>query len=215
MDEVIAISSASVAAVAEAQGVSLATPISPPLYRLFVAQYHAMLGKGILTEHDRVELIEGVLFQKMGQNPPHSLATGLLADWLSGVVGAEYFVCALQSVTTLESEPEPDLTVIRGKRRDFSTSHPSPQQVALLAEISDSTLTYDRTVKKGLYARAGIPIYWIVNLVESRIEVYTAPSGPTPAPDYAECRVFAPTDEVALVMDGKPVGKIGAKELLP
>ena len=85
----------------------------------------------------------------------------------------------------------------------------------LVVEAAESTLTYDRTVKKRLYARAGIPIYWIVNLIDKQIEVHTLPSGPADHPDYAERRVVTVGEELDVVIGGQMVGRIAAQELFP
>jgi Uma2 family endonuclease len=85
----------------------------------------------------------------------------------------------------------------------------------LVVEVAESSLAVDRTLRKELYAAAGIPLYWIVNLVDRRLEVFTGPSGPTPHPDYATTTILGPGDEVALILDGQEVGRIPVAALLP
>lgn len=190
-------------------------PPMPRLYPISVEKYHAMIDAGIITERDRCELIEGLLVEKMGKNRLHSYVTGLLVQWLHDMAIGQWFADSQEPITTLESEPEPDVTVIRGRREDYAKTHPLPQQVLLLVEVAETTLAYDRTVKKRLYARAGIPIYWIVNLIDKQIEVYTLPGGPAENPDYADCRIITASQELDVVIDGQTVGRIAAKDLFP
>lgn len=148
-----------------------------PIYRLSVPQYHAMITAGILTEEDPIELLEGWLTTKMPKNPSHRLTTQILRDMLAQIIPDGWFVEDQEPVTTENSEPEPDGAIIRGKRRDYLLNHPTPKDVVLVIEVAEATLRQDRTVKKRLYASARIPVYWIVNLVENCIEVYTEPGG--------------------------------------
>src|SRR6266571_505513 len=125
-----------------------------PIMRLSVQQYHSMIDAGILRSGDPVELLEGWLVVKMTKNPPHVFANARLHDILVPLVPTGWFVNSQDPVTTLESEPEPDASVIRGDRRDFLGGHPSPRDVALIGEVADSSLDDDRGIKKRIYARA-------------------------------------------------------------
>jgi Uma2 family endonuclease len=190
-------------------------PPMPRLYPISVEKYHAMIKAGIITENDRCELIEGLLVEKMGKNRLHSYVTGWIIQWFHERATTEWFADSQEPITTLESEPEPDVTVIRGRRADYPKDHPLPHQVLLLVEVAESTLTYDRTVKKRLYARAGIPIYWIVNLIEKQVEIHTLPSGSAENPDYAERRVVAASEVIEVVVDGQQIGRITVGEIFP
>ncbi len=154
-----------------------------PIWRLSVEQYHAMIRAGILTDDDPVELLEGWLVYKMPKNPPHRLVTRLTREALERIVPAGWFVDAQEPITTETSEPEPDVTVPRGTRRQYADHHPRPEELALLVEVSDTTLARDRGSRKRIYARARIPVSWIINLQERQIEVYTEPTGPADEPD--------------------------------
>lgn len=99
---------------------------------------------------------------------------------------------AQQAVTLLSSEVEPDAMVVRGGRRDDVDRHPGGGDLGLVVEVSDSSPAYDRGFKKELFARAGIPVYWIVNLVGRCVEVYADPAGN----DYRNPEVFGEMDEV-------------------
>ncbi len=87
--------------------------------------------------------------------------------------------------------------------------------MALAVEVADETLRRDRTTKKRIYARAGIPVYWIVNLPERRIEVYTDPTGPGEHPDYRRHEDYAAPAEVPVLIDGRQVGRVPVAALLP
>lgn len=197
-----------------ATGASATVP-TEPIWRLSVEQYHEMIRAGILTEDDPVELLEGWLVTKMPKNPPHRLATQLTRESLARLWPAGWYVDAQEPITTTESEPEPDVVVVRGERRQYRDRHPGPQDLALLVEVSDATLQRDRGAKKRLYARAGIAVYWIVNLLESQVEVYTDPSGPADQPDYRQHHVYGLADAVPLVIEGREVGRLAVRELLP
>jgi len=186
-----------------------------PIWRLSVEQYHAMLNAGILKSGDPVELLEGWLVQKMVKHPPHSIATQLTSEGLRSVMPAGWCVNNQEPVTTETSEPEPDVTVVRGKHRDYSDHHPGPADVGLLVEVAEASLAYDQGPKKRVYARERFPIYWIINLVENQIEVYTDPSGPAEQPDYRQRQVFRPGDEIPVVLDGHEVGRLPVRDLLP
>jgi Uma2 family endonuclease len=186
-----------------------------PIYRLSVAQYHAMAEHGILDEDDPVELLEGWLVQKMTKYRPHSLTTALVRRALERLLPDGWYVDSQEPVTTAESEPEPDVSIVRGEPRDFRDRQPGPENVALIVEVADSSLRRDRGTKKRIYARAGIPVYWITNLIESRFEVYTDPTGPAEQPDYRQQQEYGPADEIPVVLDGNEVGRLPVRELLP
>ena len=122
---------------------------------------------------------------------------------------------AQESVTLLGSEFEPDIAIVRGTARDYVDENPGAANLALVVEISDSTLARDQGFKKDIYAKAGIPAYWIINLVERRVEVYTNPGGVADKPDYRERRDYTEADDVPLVIGGEEVARIPVRELLP
>lgn len=194
---------------------SASVVITAPLFRLSVAQYQAMIRAGILTENDNVELLDGLLVEKMSKNPPHRVSTRKTRRALELVLPKEWFADSQEPVVLSTSEPEPDITVARSELSDDASRNPEAGDVALIVEVSDSTLTHDRTMKKSLYAAERIPTYWIVNLIDQRLEVYTDPSGSTAQPDYATVRVLGPTEEVAVILDGQEVARLAVRDLLP
>jgi len=189
----------------------------PPdvIWRLSVDQYHAMIHTGILTDDDPVELLEGWLVAKMPKNPPHRAVTRLLRQVLERLVPAEWYVDSQEPITTDDSEPEPDVVVVRGETRHYLDRHPGPNDVGLVIEVADTTLQRDRGFKKRLYARVGIPVYWIVNLSDNQCEVYTEPSGSGPQPDYRQRQDYGASDIIPVVLAGIEVGRIAVRELLP
>ncbi len=187
--------------------------ISPmlPLWRMSVAQYQAMIAGGILTEDDNIELLEGLLVAKMTKNRPHSLSTGLVRKLLEAILPAGWFVDSQEPITTGDSQPEPDGVVVRGQPRDYQAAPPPAEQVGLVIEVSDSSLKRDRADKGRIYARAGIPSYWILNLTERQLEVYTRPA----EGGWQETRTYAENDSVSLLLDGVEVGQVRVGDMLP
>jgi Uma2 family endonuclease len=188
---------------------------SPPAFHLSVDQYDAMIQAGILTEDHKVELVGGVLFRKMPKKGPHSIASRETFKALDGLLPSGYFATREDPVRIPDyDEPEPDVSIIRGESRDYSIQ-PDASRVALVVEVSDATLAYDRGDKLLAYAIGGIPAYWIVNLVARQLEVYTEPSGALDPVGYRRCQVFGPTDQIELAVDGQVLGKIAVSDLLP
>ncbi len=186
-----------------------------PVCPLTVLQYHEMIAAGILTDDDPLELLEGWLVPKMGKNPPHSTVIYIIARVLERVLPAGWHVRSEQPVTSEDSEPEPDAAVVRGGPEQYLHCHPVPRDVALVVEVADASLRRDRTTKKRIYARAGIPVYWIVNLAERRIEVYADPTGPGQEPDYRQHEDYAAPVEVPVLIDGREAGRVPVAALLP
>jgi Uma2 family endonuclease len=188
-----------------------APPNSLALWRLTVAQYHQMRDRGILTEADTIELLEGLLIQKMPKNPPHRISNRLVRDSLEGLNLTGWYVETQEPITLSDSEPEPDVAVIRGDTRDYLDQHPGAEDVTLVIEVADSTLDRDRTIKKRIYARAGIANFWIVNLVDRQLEVFSDPVGD----GYAMQQVFAEGTTVDLAIVPGVVRPIVIDDLLP
>ncbi len=148
--------------------------VSAP-HRWTLAEYEHMVRSGVFASGQHVELIEGEVIDMVPQNEPHAVTLSLVDSALRGIF-SEGYVIRQQSPLLLggASQPEPDLAVVAGAPRDFLGRHPSA--AVLVVEISDSSLGHDRTTKLSLYARHGIPTYWIVNLVEGVLETYRDPA---------------------------------------
>jgi Uma2 family endonuclease len=183
-------------------------------HRLTIAQYHRMIENGILGEDDPVELLEGHLVTKMPRSPEHESALSVIQEEVSRLLPPGFKVRGQCAATIQESEPEPDLIVVRGDRSLYRHRHPGPADTALVVEVSSSSLARDRRDKGRIYARAGIPVYWVVNLVDRQVEVFTQPSGPGDAPAYGKQEVFAAGASVPVVLDGNTVGTIAVSEVM-
>lgn len=184
--------------------------------RFTVDEYHRMIHAGILTEDDRVELLEGWIVEKAPRNSVLDTTLALVQAALSAVLPAAWICRSQSAVTTTDSEPEPDVAVVRGPIRRYATSHPGPADMGLVVAVADSALTCDRTLKARLFARAAAPIYWIVNIQDRQVEVYTEPTSPAVStPAYGQRRDFAADAAVPLVLDGRTITTIPVAELLP
>jgi hypothetical protein len=189
-------------------------PLEPPTYRFSVKQYHRMIEAGILTGDDRVELLEGWIVQKMPHNPPHDSCITRINRRLICILSDDWLLRVQSAITLKDSEPEPDLAIVPGPEEIYFTRHPVVPDIATLIEVADSALEDDRSIKGRLYARARIGIYWIVNLVDRQIEVYTHPkAGKSPA--YRQRQDYAIEQAVPLIIDGREIARISVSELLP
>ena len=130
---------------------------------------------GVYGPEERLELIEGEVIEKVSpQESPHATAISLCAEEMRAAFGRGYHVrVQLPLLLGIRTKPEPDVAVVAGSIRSYAKAHPT--QAALVIEVSDSTLEYDRTRKAGLYAAAGIQDYWILNLTDRVLEVYRQP----------------------------------------
>lgn len=190
-------------------------PPPVPVRRFTVTEYHRLIEIGMFTEDDRVELLEGWIVPKMPHNPAHDATIQLADEQLRSRLARGWTVRIQSAITTADSEPEPDLAVVRGNARSYLRRHPGPRDIGLLIEVADSTLTQDRGDKLRIVARAGIPVYWIINLVDRRIEVYSEPTGPAAEPAYRAQQTCGIRKSVPLVIDGEENARIPVRALLP
>lgn len=186
------------------------TPIDP-LWRFSVEQYHAMIGSGIIPSGSPVELIEGILVQKMAKSPSHRITTRSVRRALEVITPPGWYVDEQEPVTLSDSEPEPDVMIVRGDSADYPDRHPSAADVELVIEISAASLSRDRGMKQRVYARAGIPTYWILDLNAGRVEVRTQPDGE----QYRVATVFSRSDVIPVLIAGVHVGEVPVANLLP
>jgi Uma2 family endonuclease len=171
-------------------------------------EYDRMVEAGILGPEDRVELIEGEILTMSPQKSPHATGVQLAGDVLQEVFGQGFVVRRqLPLALAADSEPEPDVAVVEGRPRDYRDAHPST--AILIVEVAETSLIYDRTIKKALYAAAGIPEYWIVNLTGGGLEVYREPLGS----DYRSRLILRPDETVSPRV--RPEARILAADLLP
>lgn len=156
--------------VAEQAALALAPWV--PRRLITTEEYHRMADAGILTEDDRVELIEGELVTMSPIGSDHTGMVNWLTRTLVLAVGDRAIVSVQNPVRlNSRSEPQPDFALLRPRPDDYRSVTPAPDDVLLIIEIANSSLNYDRTVKRPLYARSGIPEFWIVDLSGQEVEV--------------------------------------------
>lgn len=155
--------------------------------RYSVDDYEEMIRLGVLAENDRVELIRGEIVPKMLIGPRHAGSAKRLNRLFIHRLGDSAIVGSQDPVRLPDSEPEPDISLLRPRPDFYASGHPQPPDIFLIIEIADSSLTDDRNVMLPIYAEAGIGEYWIVNLVDDCLEVYR---GPQPDGTYREQRVL-------------------------
>jgi Uma2 family endonuclease len=157
------------------------------LRRISVNEYHRMIEAGILGEDEDVQLIDGLLVAMTPQGRPHAFAIQELNRLLVRALGDEFKVLTqLPLALEGDSEPEPDLAVVRAQEAASPTRHPG--RALLVVEVAGESLRFDRRTKAALYARSGIPEYWIVNLTDGVIEVHRDPDPPAGA--YRQTRTY-------------------------
>lgn len=201
--------------------VPVAPPISPPLavriagFRLWtVAEYEELIRVGFLTEYESLELIEGHLVHKMAINPPHAGTVRRLDRLLQRHLPSGWDLRTQAPLVLSTSVPEPDLAIVVADPDDYRRAHPTATATAVVIEVADTSLEIDRADKTRVYARDGLPVYWIVNLVDGQIEVYTEPSGPSETPGYATRQDYRVGDAVPLVVAGVAVASLVVAEVL-
>jgi Uma2 family endonuclease len=147
-------------------------------HRLTVADYHRMGEAGVFAHDARVELIEGEVIDMAPIGSRHAGTVSFLIARFGACLGEHGIVWPQNPVVLdLHSEPQPDLAILRPRGDFYRLSHPRPNDVLLLIEVSEATLRYDQEVKLRLYARAGVPEVWIVDLESSVLLIYTKPAG--------------------------------------
>lgn len=176
--------------------------------------YQRMVTVGNFVGEDKVELLENYLVLSSPGNPAHDGTIQCIAKRLGRRLPTSWDIRPQFTVSLADSQPEPDLAVARGDEVTYLTRHPAAD-VGLVIEVADSSLLRDQRDKTRIYARASIPTYWIVNLVDRRIEVFTNPTGPADVPQYQAFATFQPGDVVPLSLDGTALASIAAADLLP
>ena len=153
----------------------LTMPPSRPRFRFTVDEYEQMIQYGILTENDRVELIRGEIVEKMSIGPDHQGCVKEINRTFRRIPDDQAVIGVQDPIRLSDSEPETDISVMKYRADRYRKITPRAKDVLLAVEVSDSSLDDDRHVKGPMYAEAGIPEYWIVNLPEECLEVYRSP----------------------------------------
>ena len=181
-----------------------------------VEEYERMIDDGKIGEEDQVELIEGRIVAKMPKKPPHRVATTKTFEALGRVVPAAWHVSKEDAIVVgPRSKPEPNVAVVRAAFKYDASRDPTAADCCLVVEVAERSLRKDRGEKLRDYARGGIPVYWIVNVKDKQIELYTEP---VPAGRYKSRVDYRPGDVVPVVIDGSRragIGQIAVVDLLP
>jgi Uma2 family endonuclease len=187
-------------------------------FRLSAADYFRMVEGDIIPPDRRVGLWEGQLYEKMSKKLPHSVASSLVITALMHVIPIGWFLWPENPILVNDfSAPLPDFSLIRGAPNDYlrRRSVPNTADIGLVIEIAESSLRKNLTETLSIYARAGLAVYWVVNLVARRVEVYSQPRVDGAIASYAVLESFDLANDVPLVLDGREVARIPARDLLP
>ncbi len=191
--------------------------------RMNVQQFEKYMASGAVAENIRCELLDGYPVIRdsaaTGEDPMimghrHALVVNALTSRLVMALAGSNWSVNCQTPIYLNSfnRVEPDLTIIRGRSADYAPNYPSPAEVALIIEISDSSVEADRITKLEKYALEGIAVYWIVNLREERIEIYELPEGEHGS--YTKCRIYYDNQAVELSITGIATQTLSVKCIL-
>lgn len=182
--------------------------------RRFTREEYRKLGElGLIGPEEKVELLDGFVVEKPMKGPQG--VTRRLISRLAPLLPDGWFLQIQDVVGLPHSEPEPDGAVIRGDVAIFDTRQPEPADVGIVIEVADSTLRADRREKARLYAQAAIPVYWIINIADGAIEIYTDPESSNDLPRYAARTDFRSGQSIPILLDGVAVTHIAAADLLP
>jgi Uma2 family endonuclease len=183
-----------------------------PLYRLSLPQYRRMAEIGILTKYDRVELLEGWLVARPPASPAQATSTSITADVLQKLVPRELHLRTKSAISDIDSEPEPDISIVDGPLEKYVERRPKSGEVQMVVEVSDASLDVDLW-KAGIYASYAVPTFWLVNLVDRQIEVHR---GPLPAKRlYRERRIYEPGESTPVVFMDREVARVPVARFLP
>lgn len=164
-------------------------------HRFTFDDYDQMIEYGILTENDRVEFIRGEIIEKMPIGDQHAACVNRLNRLLGKLIGESAIVSVQNPIRLEDSEPEPDLALLRPRPDFYASGKPRAADVLLVIEVADTTLDFDREVKRELYAEAGIAEFWIVNLLDACVEVHRQP---TPEGSYRTMQAVRKGDQIAI-----------------
>ena len=180
----------------------LTLPTPAGVYRLTVDQYDRMVQDGKLSDHDRVELLAGVLVRKMPKNPDHVWAATEIEEVLTACRSEHWHIRKEDPVRIPDyDEPEPDLAIVRGKCALVSRNAPRAKRHRSDRRGRKFSLADDQGVRLERYARAEIPVYWIVNLRDRQVEVYTDPDAA--AGLFRHAVIYGQDEQVPVMIDGR------------
>jgi Uma2 family endonuclease len=185
-----------------------------PLYRMTVEQYESLIATGFFAKHDDVHLINGYVVNRMAESPEHGAVCDVIRRTMEVILLAVAGWHARGQnglkIPSQVSIPRPDLAIVRGEWRDYLNRYPESRDTALVVEVSVSSLDEDRAMAD-IYAAGGVPVYWIVNVDDGQVEVYSDP-GPS---GYQSHEVLAPGHVLSVMVNGVEVGEIPVADILP
>jgi Uma2 family endonuclease len=188
--------------------------IPRPLYRMSLEQYESLIATGFFTKHDDVHLINGYVVNRMAESPEHGAVCDVIRRTMEVILLAVAGWHARGQnglkIPSQVSIPRPDLAIVRGDWRDYLNRYPESRDTALVAEVSVSSLDEDRAMAD-IYAAGGVPVYWIVNVDDGQVEVYSDP-GPS---GYQSHEVLSPGHVLSVMVNGVEVGEIPVADILP
>ena len=201
-------------AIAAPPATGLADPLEIAAYSFTAEQFARMVEADIFPSESRVELWDGMVFEKMAKKRPHSVAANKFVAALAPLIPCGWHLAVEDSATVGPGRvPLPDIMVVRGTPDDYRARNPSAGDIALLIELSDSSLRFDTGSKLAGYAVAGVDRYWVANLVAGVIQSYREPISHEGR--YAVTEGFARGQAIPFLLDGTQVGLIAVDDLLP
>jgi Uma2 family endonuclease len=175
-----------------------------------VDEYHRMIKTEILTNEDKVELLEGQILAMSPQEPPHASTVRRASKYFDRLLlGRADIRVQLPVTLSLNSEPEPDIAVVRIDPRDYFNAHPTPDDIFLLVEVADTTVSKDLKVKAPVYGKANIPEYWVLDVNTRQVYVFREPN----ATGYAQKLTFVESQTLRLSVVGDV--EVAVKDLFP
>ncbi len=200
----------------------MSTVMEPPiettaeeaLYLFSTEEFYRLLESEFFPREARLGLWDGRIYEKMSKTQAHAVAGNKVTRFLVRALPDGWFVGGENPVTVSPSRaPLPDLVVLRGEPDDYGKGRPTADDVGLIVELSVSSLKFDKGTKLAAYASAGMPVYWVLDLVDNLVLVYSEPIAAESR--YASMATFKPGDSFPLILDGVQVALISTSDLLP
>jgi Uma2 family endonuclease len=183
--------------------------------RFTPAEFFFLAQHGIFQDDERLELLEGLIITMSIRKPEHDCGVLYSDAALRPHCKAEYYLRIHMTIEMKDSVCVPECAIVRGPCKKHAHAFPKSDETELVVEVSDTTLTCDRGIKARIYARAGIPTYWILNLEGRQLEVLSDPTGDVEQPGYRKNQVYKDSDKAVLALGGQAVGEIAVADLLP
>jgi Uma2 family endonuclease len=192
----------------------MSTAIPSSLYRMTLEKYESLIVSGFFSKRDDVHLINGYLVNRKPESPLHGAVCEVIRLAIEAFLLIMWHTRSEKGlrIPSQVSMPRPDLVIVRGTPRDYIARYPEPADTALVVEVSNTSLDQDRAMAD-IYGAGGVPVpvYWIVNLVDGQVEVYSNP-GPS---GYQSLEVLAPGHVLHVMVDGVKIGEIPVADILP